>query len=115
MAEETYKIYIEADNEVSARRGMPSLINNLREAPGVLEVERQKENDTTMDLGTILTIIASSEAALAIAQGIADWIRRNRGVRLTIEKNEKSGSIKAEVENIDRATSLKILEIIRGT
>src|SRR5688500_20008644 len=112
MAEETYKICIEADDDISALRGMPSLINILREAPGVVEVARQKADDATMDLGSILTIVASSGAVLAIAQGIADWIRRNRGVRLTIEKDEKSGSIKAEIENIDRATSLKILEII---
>jgi Effector Associated Constant Component 1 len=115
MAEEVYKIRVEVENGLTAQQGTRTLADNLREVSGVLGVERGKEDASTMDLGTIITVLASSGATLAIAQGIADWIRRTRGVHVTIERDEKSGSIKAEVENIDQATSVRILEIIRGT
>jgi len=104
---------ISADDEQAAQRATRNLADDLRELSGVLGVEREKEDTSTMDLGTIVTVIATSSATVAIAQGIADWLRRTRGVHLTIEKNEKSGSVKAAIENVDQATSLRILEVIR--
>jgi hypothetical protein len=65
-----------------------------------------------MDLGAIVTVLATSGATLAIARGVADWIRRTRGTRLVIEKSSRSGSIKVKVDNIDRAASERIVEII---
>jgi ACT domain-containing protein len=113
MAEEVYKIRIESESNLAAQQGTRSLADNLREVTGVLDVERHKEDDRSMELGTILTIIATSSATLAIAQGLADWIRRTRGATVTIEKDQKSKSIKAAVSNIDQATALRIVEIIR--
>jgi hypothetical protein len=110
---ETYRIHIAADDELSAQRATGNLADDLRELSGVLGVEREKKDASTMDLGAIVTIIATSSATLAIAQGIADWLRRTRGVHLTIERDEKSGSVKAAIANVDQATSLRILEIIR--
>jgi hypothetical protein len=115
MPEETYKIRIESDDSLPIQQGARSLVDGLREVPGVLGAERQKEDEKTMDLGTIVTVLATSGATLAIAQGVGDWIRRTRGVRLRIERDEKSGSIKAELDNIDPTTSVRIVEIIRGT
>jgi len=110
---ETYRISISAEDQQTAQRATRNLEDDLRELSGVLGVERRKEDPNTMDLGTIVTVIATSSATVAIAQGIADWLRRTRGVHLTIERNEKSGSVKAAVENVDQATSLRILEVIR--
>jgi hypothetical protein len=112
MAEEMYKFRIEAEDEVVAQRGTRSLADDLRELPGVVSVERQKEHPGTMDLGVIVSVLATSGATLAIARGVADWIRRTRGTRLVIEKGSRSGSIKLEVYNIDPAASERIVEII---
>ncbi len=109
-----YEFAVESTDEASAAKGARELGDDLRETLGVLEVGRRKSSDSTMDLGAILTIIASSGATLAIARGIADWLRRTRTTRLKIERDPKSGSIKAEVENIDPASAVRITEIIRG-
>jgi hypothetical protein len=110
---DTYRIKISAEDQQTAHRATRNLADGLRELSGVLGVEREKEDASTMDLGAIVTVIATSSATVAIAQGIADWLRRTRGVHLTIERNEKSGSVKAAMQNVDQATSLRILEIIR--
>jgi hypothetical protein len=65
-----------------------------------------------MDLGSIVQILATSASTLAIARGIGDWIRRNRGTHLKIERNENSGSIKAEIQNYDPEIAKAITEVI---
>ena len=68
----------------------------------MLEANRRKEAAApTMDIGAIIGVVATSGASLAIAQGLADWLRRRRGTKLRIERDPASGSIKAEIENID--------------
>jgi hypothetical protein len=110
---ETYRIRISAEDQQTEQQATRNLEDDLRELSGVHGVKREKEDASTMDLGTIVTVIATSSATVTIAHGIADWLRRTRGVHLTIERNEKSGSLKAAVENVDQATSLRILEIVR--
>jgi hypothetical protein len=113
MNEENFSILVEAEDERSAGQGARSLADALRELPGVLDADRRKEDQSTMDLGAILTIVATSGATIAVAKGIADWLRGRRGTRLKIQRDPQSGSIKAEVENIDPAAAMRIVELIR--
>jgi hypothetical protein len=115
VAQEDYLIYVEEGEESFAADPARSLADDLREASGVVTAERRKDDQSTMDLGAVVTIVATSGAALAIAQGIADWLRRRRGATLKIERDPSSGAIKALVENIDPATAVRITEIVRGT
>jgi Effector Associated Constant Component 1 len=110
MGEERFCLRVEGGDAFAAR----SLADDLREREGVLAARRSREGDTTMDLGAIVTVIASSGATLVIAQGIADWLRRRRSTRLVIERDPTSGSLKAVVENIDPAAAMRITEILRG-
>jgi hypothetical protein len=114
VAEETYHILVEADDEAAAGQGAQSLSNELGQVSGVLDATRSKESDSTMDLGATIAVIATSSAAAAVARGIADWLRRRRGTSLKIYRDPRSGSIKAEIENIDPAVALRIVELIRG-
>lgn len=90
------------------------LADALREVRGVSKVSREKEDPSAMDLGAIVGVVVSSGATLAIARGIADWLRRTRDTKLKIQLDPGSGSIKAEVERIDPATALRIVELLRG-
>jgi hypothetical protein len=85
---------------------------DLRERKGVVKAERDKADHSTMDLGAVVTVLASSSATLAIARGIADWIRRTPQTRLVIERNPHSGSIKSTVDKIDSEAALKIIETV---
>jgi hypothetical protein len=68
-----------------------------------------------MDLGTVVSVLATSGATLAIAQGLAAWLRTRRGVTVTIEKDAKAGSVKAAVTGLDPEAAVRIFEIVRKT
>jgi Effector Associated Constant Component 1 len=114
MADEQYRILLKSDDELTSPQGARSLTDELREIPGVLKATRRKEEESTMDLGPIVEVIIKSGAAVAIAGGIADWIRRNRGIHLIITKDHSSSSIKAEIENADPETAKFITEKVVG-
>ena len=114
MSHETYEFIIEAEDQGTAARGARELTDALREAGGVIEVGRRRANETTMDLGAIVSVIATSGATLAIARGIAQWLRVRRGPSITIERDRNSGSIKTAVNGIDPEAAVRIAEIVRG-
>jgi Effector Associated Constant Component 1 len=113
MERDSYEFTVEAQDRATAGRGAQALADALREADGVLEANRRKADDATMDLGAIVSVLATSGATLAIAQGVATWLRARRGANIRIEKDGKSGSIKAAVEGIDAQAAVRIAEIIR--
>jgi Effector Associated Constant Component 1 len=117
-SQEEYRFVVaaeDAEDQAAAGQGAQALADALREADGVLEAGRQKADQDTMDLGVIVTAIATSGATLAIAQGIAAWLRARRGVTLKIEREGKAGSIKAAVQGIDPETAERIVEAtLRG-
>jgi Effector Associated Constant Component 1 len=108
MAEDRFEIYIEAEDDRAAQQATRTLSDHLREIAGVLGVERKKEDASTQDLGTMVEVIAASGATLALAQGIAEWLRRTRGTKLRVT----SGHIKTEVENITPDVAGRIIEVI---
>ncbi len=113
MQKHSFKFTVDCESSGEAGAGAQALADKLREAEGVTDVDRLKADPTTMDLGSIVQIVAGSSATLAIAQGVAAWLRARRGVKLRIERDGKSGSIKAEVEGIDTESAMRIVEMVR--
>jgi hypothetical protein len=113
MESQEYSLMVTAEDQAAAGRGAQALADNLREVEGVLEVERRKGNKDTMDLGSIVDVIANSGATLALAAGIAAWLRSRKQASITIERKSKVGSIKAAVTGIDADVARRIAEIIR--
>ena len=113
MAEETYKFTVEADDQAIAGSSASALADRLREADGVTEAVRAKAEGSTMDLGVIVSILASSGATLAIAEGLAAWLRARRGVTVTVERDGKAGSLRAAVAGLDPASAVRIVEMVR--
>ena len=71
---EEYRFVVAAEDQAAAGRGAQALADALRKADGILKADRRKADEATMDLGAIVTVIATSGATLAIAQGIAAWL-----------------------------------------
>jgi hypothetical protein len=113
MADERYTFTVEADHQAAAGSGAQALADALREADGVLAASREKADTNTMDLGAIVEVVANSGATLAIAGGIAAWLRARRGVTLKVERDGKTGSLKAAVSGIDPNVAERIVEMIR--
>ena len=114
MERQEYRFTVTAEDQASAGRNAQALADTLREAEGVLEADRRKADETTMDLGAVVAVIASSGATLAIARGIAAWLRTRKQASITIERNSKTGSIKAAVTGIDPEAAVRIAEIVQG-
>jgi len=113
MAQESYEFTIEAENQAVAGNSANALADTLQEVNGVLEAVRVKGDDDTMDLGAVVSVLATSGAALAIAQGLAAWLRARRAVTVTVERDANSGSLKAAVAGIDPQAAVRIVEIVR--
>ena len=111
MAE--YVLTVTSDNERDADIQARSLTEKLREIREIDDVNRIKGSDRTMDLGTVISVLATSGATLALAQGIADWLRSRRSTTVTVERDSAMNSIKATVENIDPESAERIIESIR--
>ena len=107
-----YRFLVQAEDQSIAGRAAQFLADGLLEQDGVFDVQREKDSNATMDLGTIVTAVATSGATLALAQGIAAWLRARRGVTITIEKKTGDASIKAAVANVDPSTAIRITEIV---
>src|SRR3954462_12624177 len=108
MERQEYRFTVMAEDQAMAGRSAQALADTLREAEGVLEADRRKANETTMDLGAIVAVIATSGATVAIARGIAAWLRGRKQASITIERNSKTGSIKAAVTGIDAEAAARI-------
>jgi hypothetical protein len=109
-----YILMVHASDELAATEEARRLADDLRDRTGVLAADRRKADEQTMDLGSIVAVLATSGATVAIAQGLADWLRRRRGTQLTIERTSSSGSIKVVVERIDPEAALRITELVSG-
>lgn len=114
MLPHSYIIKIKSESERSSDVGTSVLADNLREIEGVVSADRVKKNDSTMDLGAIISVLATSGATLALAQGIADWLRSRRSTTLVIERDGATNSIKVTVSQIDPEAAKRIIETIRN-
>jgi hypothetical protein len=113
MVNESYGFAIEAAEQAAAGRSAIALADTLREVDGVLEAVHGKADTHTMDLGAVVSVLATSGATLAIARGLAAWLRARRGVTVTVERDNRSGSIKAAIEGLDPEAAVRIVEIVR--
>src|SRR6266704_1410041 len=106
MADTSYRFEVKAEGQDVAGRSAVSLADTLREVAGVLEVKSTKADDHTMDLGAIVTAIVTSGATLAIARGLAAWLRARRGVTVTVVRKSKDESLKVAVTGVDPEAGL---------
>ena len=74
-----------------------------------IETTIERENPDAMDLGTIVGIIFASSATIAIAKGIADWMRRNNQTHVKV--SDENGR-DVEIRNADSADIATALEAI---
>lgn len=114
MLVDQYFLTLQCDSEQEGDVEARKLTDNLREISGIVSAERVKKNDNTMDLGTIIGVIATSGATLALAQGVADWLRSRRTTTLVIERDSATNSIKATVNQIDPESAKRIIEMVRN-
>jgi membrane-associated two-gene conflict system component 1 (EACC1) len=113
MPTEDYRFEVEGVDRAATSRGAKALADILVEAEGVLQATQGKTADNqSMDVGSLVSVVATSGATLALAQGLAAWLRARRGATVRVERDAKSGSLKAAVSGIDPEAALRVIEMI---
>ncbi len=115
MENDSYRLVVSADNAGMASRDAQDLSDRLCQLDGVIEAHRQKSTEDTMDLGAVVVAVCASQAALAVAKGVASWLQARRGAKVTIERVTTAGSIKAIVNGLDPHAAARIVEIVLGS
>jgi hypothetical protein len=80
----------------------------LHDVSSDIQAEQCRERDDSQDFGATIVLVLGTAAVSTLAQGIAAWLRRNAGVRLSVKK--ASGELIAEgLDSKDVAQIVKAL------
>ncbi len=104
-----YEISFDDANAADANRYAEELQQILRQVDESVETTSIKPDQNTMDLGTIVGVVVASAAATAVAQGIADWLRKRQDASVTVKEN---GEVVAT--NITSEAALDLVRILRN-
>jgi hypothetical protein len=83
-----------------------SLRDHLMMVDPDVEITQRRDSQDTMDLGTTLALVFGAPAVVVLAKGVADWLRRYRGAKVTILRAD--GSI--VLENVTADVSRTAVE-----
>lgn len=98
--------------EGNTSRDANLLVNDLMRALNTnvrgIQLDRQKEDPTTLDPGTVIVAILGTKFALELAKTLHAWLMRNHAAKLKIGEIELTGLSSDAVEAI-------IMEVLRRT
>lgn len=108
MQELKYVIKFEGESLASANLYADELRDAVLEAASNKDVDInaqvQREDPSTMDFGGTLVLVLGTPAAIAVAKGISDWLKRRNTASITIETED--GKLVAKNISSKDATSL---------
>lgn len=92
MATRTRRIQLLSNDSAEATREAANLRSYLLASmPGKVEIDIAKEDQNTQDFGATLVLAFGTPAILALAEGIADWIRaRSVGSSIKLRVGNKT-------------------------
>ena len=103
------RIRVHGADAGAAAREAASLRRHLLDLASIdIEVAVEKDDANTQDMGATLTIALSAPAIVAVAQGIADWLRKRR-IGSTIELEIDGNIVRAGGEIADDPKRLEQL------
>jgi len=92
MSESKYIIKFEGGDLAQANSYAAELRDALLEAAADkqadIDVSVSKGDATTMDFGATLIIILGTPAVVAVAKGVADWLKKRNTASITIETSD---------------------------
>jgi hypothetical protein len=79
----------------------------LLDASSEIDVQRQRENPLTQDLGATLVLIMGTPALVAAVKAIDNWLQKRRSASLTIVTSEQ----KIVAENLTNKDAARLLQM----
>ena len=74
-----------------------------------VETKLLKEKNNTQDAGTIISMVLNAQAIVSVANGIFNWLQKNREVELSFKKGESEFQVK-NISSKDLHTVINKLE-----
>jgi hypothetical protein len=105
--ESTYRIKFNDLSTAEAGVHAQKLLDVVLDAGESVSADLIKADPNTMDMGATIVLLLGAPAAVAVAKGIADYIRR-AGVSITVTSDDKEVTIK-NMDGEDVANSLKAI------
>jgi hypothetical protein len=100
---------LSAGESDAAADDLESRLKGLKEAE---EVTRVRDSKSHQDFGVSIAIVLGAPAAVAIAKGIADWLRARENGEIIIKTPE--GSIVARGHAAQKLDVAKVTAVLRG-
>lgn len=110
MSEQNYLISICGADARESSAFADQLRAALEGAAPDVTVERKPDRPGTQDMGSVLAVIFGTPAVVAIAQGIAAFLRRRQSASLTI----KTAQGEVVLTNVTHETALAALREVLG-
>jgi hypothetical protein len=107
MDKQTYLLSFVGVSPAEANHYAEELREILLDATDEIDVQRQRENPLTLDLGASLVLIMGTPALVAAVQAIGNWLQKRRSASLTIVTSEK----KIVAENLTNKDVAQLLEL----
>lgn len=104
----TYTLTFDNGSVADANRWAGELKEYILDSVTEVEVEQQRDNPYSQDLGTALSLILGAPAAVALARALGNWLTLHRQAGITIKtaRGEIVGS------NLTSKDALKLAELL---
>lgn len=108
MDQQAYIITFENGSAADANRWASEFREYILDATSDAEVEQQRDNLYSQDLGSILSIVLGAPAVVAVAKVLGNWLTLHRQVSITIKTSQ--GEIIGK--NLTSKDALKLAELL---
>ena len=88
MSEQSYTIEFPGATEKEANQYAEALGETLANANPDLKVKQKRSKEGTQDFGGTLIIILGTQAAVALAKALGDWLKLHHSVEITIKTKD---------------------------
>lgn len=103
-----YTLTFENGSVADANRWASELKEFILDATDEVEVEQERDNPYSQDLGTMLSLALGAPAAVATAKAIGRWLNLHREASIRIKT--KNGEI--EAKNLTHEDVVKLAELL---
>jgi hypothetical protein len=111
MHETTYRLSFGTATAKEANQHAEDLQKVLARSHQTVTVKQERERTDSQDLGTILVLVLGTEAVVAVAKGIADYLSKYRNVSLTFTDKDR----KVVAKNLTAKTAVTVIEEVLRT